>query len=342
MKKAAVCAFTKKGFKSALKICEILKNEYNVQPAAFGKAKEGNEKYNAGSLSEWTKHTFFSADVIIFVSAAGIAVRSIAPYIKDKFKDPCVLVCDEALNFAVPILSGHVGGGNDIARFLEEKLGITAVITTSTDVNNKFAVDVFAVKNKLFIESREMAKYISAEITDGKKVGFFCDGNIKGDIPKELSSKEEIYNISVSVFKKNTKNTLCLVPKAVSLGIGCRRNTPKEKIERAVIDFFSEENIFMQAVEGIYSIDLKKDEKGLIEFIKENNFKSRFFSAEELKKAEGNFAYSSFVKSITGVDNVCQRAAVCGSRENIFLTEKRVYDGVTISAAVKKWGVKFE
>ena len=142
--------------------------------------------------------------------------------------------------------------------------------------------------------------------------------------------------------KKNTKNTLCLVPKAVSLGIGCRRNTPKEKIERAVIDFFSEENIFMQAVEGIYSIDLKKDEKGLIEFIKENNFKSRFFSAEELKKAEGNFAHSSFVKSITGVDNVCQRAAVCGSRENIFLTEKSVYDGVTISAAVKKWGVKFE
>ena len=342
MKKAAVCAFTKKGFKSALKICETLKTEYDAQPAAFGKAKEGNEKYMGGSISEWTKNAFFSADVIIFVSAAGIAVRSIASYIKDKFKDPCVLVCDEALKFAVPILSGHVGGGNDIARFLEEKLGITAVITTSTDVNNKFAVDVFAVKNKLFIESREMAKYISAEITEGKDVGFFCDGNVEGDIPKELSQKEEKYNISVSVFKKNIKNTLCLVPKAVSIGVGCRRNTPKEKIEKAFFEFLSEENIFIQAVEGIYSIDLKKDEKGLIEFIKENNFKNSFFSAEELKKAEGNFAHSSFVKSITGVDNVCQRAAVCGSKENIFLTEKRVYNGVTISASVKKWGVKFE
>ncbi|MBM6685952.1 cobalamin biosynthesis protein CbiG, partial [Faecalicatena contorta] len=124
---------------------------------------------------------------IVFIGAAGIAVRLIAPYIRDKFTDPAVLVLDEGGRFVIPLLSGHVGGANDLARFLARATGAEAVITTATDVNGRFAVDVFAKKCGLVLTDRTKAKDISARILKGEKVGFYSEFPVLGRVPEELT-----------------------------------------------------------------------------------------------------------------------------------------------------------
>ena len=155
-----------------------------------------------GSLSEWTGKRFTDCSRIVFVGAAGIAVRSIAPYLKSKTKDPAVLCVDESGKFVIPLVSGHIGGANEDARSLAEYLGAVPVITTATDLNGLFAVDVFARKNDLRISDMRLAKEISAALLDGKKVGFSCEVPVYGTFPEELTvfGPECLYHIHTGLY----------------------------------------------------------------------------------------------------------------------------------------------
>ena len=133
------------------------------------------------SLSEWTGSMFEEKRALVFIGAAGIAVRAIAPFVRDKMTDPPVVAADEAGHFCIPLLSGHVGGANELAERMADWLQGIPVITTATDVNGVFAVDVFAVRSGLCITDRKEAKEISAWLLDGGKVGFFCDPECRGE-----------------------------------------------------------------------------------------------------------------------------------------------------------------
>lgn len=119
------------------------------------------------SLADWTRKQFSQADCLVFVGACGIAVRAIAPFVKDKFADPAVLVIDEQGRFCISLLSGHVGGANAFANLCAQALGATPVITTATDLNHAFAVDVFAKQNDLLLTDRLLAKQLSAAVLAG-------------------------------------------------------------------------------------------------------------------------------------------------------------------------------
>ncbi len=150
----------------------------------------------AQPVKEWCKQAFSQSHVLIFVGAVGIAVRLIAPFLRDKFQDPAVLAVDEQGNYMIPILSGHVGGANAWAVYLARELGAVAVVTTATDLYGKFAVDVFAARNGLVMTDRVLAKEISAAVLAGEKVGFYCEGEVLGELPKELACTGENYNPS--------------------------------------------------------------------------------------------------------------------------------------------------
>ena len=109
---------------------------------------------------------FSSMDALIFVGACGIAVREIAPYVKSKKTDPAVVCIDEAGQFVIPLLSGHIGGANALAEKLAEKLDATAVVTTATDVRGKFAVDAWAARHGCAISDMGLAKAVSAAILE--------------------------------------------------------------------------------------------------------------------------------------------------------------------------------
>ena len=133
--------------------------------------------------------------------------------------------------------------------------------------------------------------------------------------------------------------TLLLVPPVLRLGIGCRRGTTAGAIAALVDQLFAEKNIHPAAVGAVATIDLKKDETGLLDFCRDRGWPLSCYSAEELAAVEGDFTPSDFVRSVTGVDNVCERAALLGAER--LLVKKTARDGVTAALALNAWEVRF-
>ncbi|MDO4453822.1 MAG: cobalt-precorrin 5A hydrolase [Eubacteriales bacterium] len=349
--KAACIAFSRNGGKVCKKTAAILEKKGMETEACVTAryAKETGLDPLSQTVAEWTKYHFSAADLLVFVGATGIAVRSIAPYVRDKKTDPAVIVIDEHGKFVISLLSGHIGGANEWTALLAEELHSMPVVTTATDLNHKMAVDVFAVKNGMEIKEMELAKKIAADFLDQKRVGFLSDFAVKGQMPQELKqyqpSGEEALEDGIHVtIKRETKpfsHTLHLIPKIVALGIGCRKYTKKETIERAVNDMLDTLEIERESISCVCSIELKKEEEGIQQFCREWNLPFFVFSKEELQNAEGEFSSSSFVEQTVGVSNVCERSAVCGSENGMLIQKKRAGDGVTVAAAIKDWSVKF-
>lgn len=157
---------------------------------------------------------------------------------------------------------------------------------------------------------------------------------ITGTQPKNVFPADENHQADFSVTLHPQSDALHLVPKICVLGVGCKRGTSAEHIEATFKQFCKETGCALQSICACASIDLKKDEPGLLEFCQNHGFNIRFYTAEELKKASGEFTSSSFVQQITGVDNVCARAAVLASGGELVI-EKHIYSGVTFAVAAK-------
>lgn len=275
-------------------------------------------------------------DALIFIGAAGIAVRAISPYIKSKDIDPAVIVCDEMGKFVIPVLSGHIGGANRLARELAEKINAQPVITTATDINKVWAVDSWASENGFYIENIKNIKYISSALLRKESVGLDSDFKINGPLPENISFGSFENGVVISPFLKKTfKNTLNVVPKCISLGIGCRKNTKLKSIE----ELFEKSGICPQAVREISTVDIKKDETALKEFACKLGVPLNFYTAQELEMVEGDFSESEFVKKVAGVGNVCERAAAKGGGKLIL--KKITGDGVTLAADMDDMDIRF-
>lgn len=343
----AIISFSAKGELLAERIKNILKHPLQgCQWSVECTRKPDNIKY-------WCKEQFESKDAILFIGAIGIAVRKIAPFIVHKTTDPAVLVIDDLGIHMIPILSGHLGGGNALAKALAEPLGARPVITTASDINGKIAIDVFAKENHLYISSMKMATKVAAAIVDAESVSFQCLGDVHGIVPKELSSEKDKskYHVLVSPQKTETlDNVFWLIPRAYVLGVGCKKGKSLQEIEAAVLDVLAVHKIPIQSVDILVSIDLKKEEQGLIDFCEKYHLPLKFYSSEELLQVPGDFTESAFVQAVTGVDNVCERAVMCRVREerqdakeaDVFMIKKTKKDGVTVALGKRKWGVTFE
>lgn len=343
--KLAIINFTLKGGELNQKISyKLEKLSHSTESFTISKFTKQLGFFEIGeSLNKWTEKMFKDKDGIIFIGACGIAVRSIAPFIKNKKVDPAVIVIDEKGKFIIPILAGHIGGANHLSKEIAEITGGVEVLTTATDVNGKFAVDVFATEKNLYISDMKVAKEISSRILEDKEIGIISDFKFKSDIPKgltKLSSGEVGINISLNEDKPFDK-TLNLIPRIITLGIGCRKNTEFEKIEFLIMKTLKENNISIHAIKKVASIDLKADEQGILEFCKKYDLDFEVYSAKELKELKGEFSQSSFVNSITGVSNVCERSAVMASNNGKLIIKKTAEHGVTVAAVVEDWSVEF-
>lgn len=291
------------------------------------------------------EEAFRRCDLLVFVGASGIAVRKIAPYVRDKFQDPAVLCLDEYGRFVIPLLSGHVGGANAFARFLGRKLGAAVAVSTATDLNRRFAVDVFAVQNGLRIGSREKAKRVSAALLRGEEVAFLTDFPL-GDsekLPEGLVAKapaEGQLCIRISAAPDaETENCLVLTPPIYCLGVGCRKGTPVEAFRSAAELFLKKQNITKEALFSLASIDLKREETAVLALAEAFAVPAVFFTAEELRAVPGNFESSAFVEKTTGVGAVAARAAA--SCAPIRVAGKTVVDGATFALYRKEFTPTF-
>lgn len=361
----SVIAFTKRGEALACRIKEQMQGEISCQLYTKCGASREQENTFSGedgevitvkeSLEEWTRIRFSEGSPLLFIGACGIAVRTIAPSLRDKLTDVPVLVMDESGRYVIPILSGHYGGANTLARQIAERLSASPVITTATDVNGHFAVDVFAKKNELVIANREGIAKVSATLLEQGHITMQLSGTYEGTVPadvKLVSSDASVWegdnspeiHVDVGTGKAlEFTPFLWLIPRQIVLGMGCRRGKSEAEIEAFVKTQLELLGIPMEAVCALSTIDRKSDEAGFLSFAKKHGLKFVCYPAEKLKNIPGEFYGSDFVKQQVGVDNVCERAAMAAAGADAkMLLKKCAKDGMTLSVAERQWRVKFD
>lgn len=351
----SIISFTRKGIQLSKKIAELVDLKNVV---CFTKCKTFAETYGETetvtyvkqSIGEWAGEQMKQKNGLLFIGACGIAVRAIAPHLTDKLHDSPVLVMDEEGQYVIPILSGHVGGANEIAKLLAGHMQAIPVITTSTDVNQKFAIDVFAKKNALIITEKAAIARISSKLLDGQRITIAIEQghwNTKETLPEQIMAAEyppkQSVDVVISAQAGEFETTLFLKPREYVIGIGCRRGKEEEKLWAWIQKNIKELGITMEQVYAFASIDRKKDEEGLLAIAKKARIPFFTYSAEELEGLAGSFRESEFVKKTVGVSNVCERAALYASGDGGSLVyERHAEDGMTIAVAKRKWSVSFD
>ena len=338
---AVLFAFTARGRETARRIADILSGSGDsARVHVPERLAEGDCLPYAGSLPDFVG-SVFDADALIFVGACGIAVRAIAPHAVSKRSDPAVLCVDERARYVIPILSGHIGGGNRLARRLSAALDAEPVITTATDVNGRFSVDAWAAERGMGISDMTLAKRISAEILT-RDIPFWSDhARPSLPLPEGLAWNDSgLLGICVSARGLHPfEDTLLLTPRVLRVGIGCRLGTSVEAVAAAVERVFQENGLDLNAVADAASIDIKADEPGLVAFCRRMDWPLRCFSAAELAAVPGCFSRSEFVLRAVGVDSVCERAAAADGGD--LIVRKTAFDGVTVAVAEQEWGIDF-
>lgn len=244
--KIDIISFTENGSIVSNELIDLFeKKDYNVY--AVGKYPIGKTKQLDTDVYEFCKNSFENrVDAIIMIGAMGIAVRAIADNLKNKGCDPAVIVIDDKKNFVIPVISGHIGGANSLSMVMSEGIGATPVITTATDVNNKFAIDLWAVKNRCSIVDISKIKYVSSAILRGETIGLSCDFPVEGPLPQGVKL-EGGYDIGICIStcdsKKPFKNTLNLIPKEYVIEIQCEENMDYDHFKDVIDKFLYNEEI---------------------------------------------------------------------------------------------------
>ena len=337
--------FTQTGSVLAAKLARELARVENVTYAS-GK----------GCCKEWTAEHFRKGNVLVYIGACGIAVRAVAPHIGSKETDPAVIVIDEKGENVIPILAGHLGGANEWARKIAELTKGKAVLTTATDVNGIFAVDLFAKENQLLIgDLKKAARFTASLLEEGKAsvvtprkyadVIQFEDGipaELQAyDLPDEQLAGQHGENVALITPdvepSTNPDAPLRLIPRCVILGMGCRKGKSYEELRDFAEETLRELCLGREAVCAIASIDVKKEDPGLVSLAADLGVPLQTFNAEELEKTElenWTFMESDRVREYVGTGNVCERAAAAAGARKI-LIGKTAKDGMTICVGMR-------
>ncbi len=397
-----------RGYATMQKLAKKLENISGAEIITKVKCEALPEVSMKGTVKACVDAYFEQVDAIVFVTASGIAVRSVAEHLAHKSEDPAIVCMDECGKHVISLVSGHTGGANALTQMLADVMWATPVITTATDVEGRFSIDEYAREHNLVVTDWAKAKAISTEVLAagaepvwvdeaagsqeeekneceigkeqkstgidvgkiendgcknevdgcGNRVGG-CENRIDGcgnrvdGCENRINVKRlQIGSHQVIITPQDGSvdaQTLQLIPRCIVAGVGCKKGTPVDKIEHAVQDAFAKAGLRMEALCAVVSIDLKKEEAGLLEFCETRNVPFETYVAEELQAVPGTYSASEFVSGVTGVDNVCERSAVKYASEHgmkqdqpllgrqakhgELLLRKQAYGGVTVALA---------
>ena len=347
-KKIAILSITNNGRELALRIKESMKSV-----DVFFIKKDTDYKndevivVNKG-LKEFIPQIFDKYDYLVFIMATGIVVRTIAPLIISKFSDPAILVMDEKGNNIISLLSGHMGGANEMTLYMSDLLNSHPVITTATDVNKKSSLDMIAKKLNGHIDDfRDNVLKINSMLVNNEEVHLYIDGNYKINhngftLYDEKTDLDKVRNLVIvtnkkdinKILNKNIENLnekiIKVTPKDIVIGVGCKKNTDSKHMKNSLIKFLAEYNIDINAVKEIGSIEIKKDEKAIIDLAKFLDVKFKTFSVEEISKVDYLYEKSDWVKKNVGVYSVSDPVAHLLSEGRVIINKQK-YDGITFS-----------
>ncbi len=311
--------------------------------------KTDSADYYSQKLAELLPQLFARVDGLVCIMASGIVVRLLAPHIKSKDQDAAVVVCDEAGQYAISLLSGHLGGANELASEVAEILAGQAVITTATDVNNLPAFDEVARKCNMAVEPLERIKLLNGLLLEQKPITLVdAEGavaaaylNIPFVAPARSFATAMQQDADGLVFVSNRylpqlkeqSNLLALRPRNLAVGIGCNRGTSTTEIEAAVRQALENAFLAFASIGAVASIDAKQDEQGLLQFAEQHRLPLHFFSADELNAIEAPTPASAYVQQAVGAKGVCEPAALKAADGGRLLVKKKKNGNVTVAVA---------
>lgn len=317
-----VLCYSKKAYDLALKL------EESLPISIFSKYKEPFK------TQEVVEDSFRKNEDLIFISATGIAVRSIAPFLKNKEQDPAVLVIDDQGRFVISLCSGHLGGANDLARTIARKIGAIPVITTATDGRGYEGLDLYAKKMNFSYDSIHNLTPLTGAMVDDKKIFLYNPYKYQEpNYPNFTKKMDSKIDYSLAITDEDKLNlpgySVYLRPKTLHLGLGCKKGADYQALKFLIEAVFKKLNLSLASIKDMASIDIKKDEEAFKKLSEDLNIDFFCFRPEELSLLEDRVQGSSFVKKTVGVSSVSATAALKLGGELII--EKEVYEGFTLS-----------
>ena len=348
MKKIAVLAITKNGIEIGLKLKEYFSDFEIFAPIKFSNDNEKIQWYE-NSTTQKIVDLFKNNDGIICLFSLGAVIRLLAPHIKDKKTDPAVIVIDDNANFVISVLSGHLGGANELSNEIAEKMGSTPIITTAADVNKTIAVDLVGREFGWKINDDSNVTRISAFMVNKEKIGVFQ--NIgkkewwKGKLPenitffsdmKELKDSDSkayliITNDEINDEEVEKDSVVYRVPNLV-VGIGLHWNTSKETILNGVNETLEKFELKQNEIARFVSIKKDKDVIGLIELGKEMNVPIEYIDREELATITAPNP-SKTVQAFEGTASVSEAAAIKSSQGELIVEKQKFPPNLTVAIA---------
>lgn len=336
MKTLALLAFSARGLAVARRLGEALAASETSVCLASPRRFAGGIVEGFDSAALWLAEHFGNFEALVFVGSCGLTVRLVAPLLKDKASDPAVVVLDETERYAVSLLSGHLGGANDLAEEVARLTGAEAVITTATDRRGIEAVDLWARRQGYRVENKEAIVALSSAQLEGNRPGWWSfdgtagpegfDNASSGSLGAASSPRRDSAPFDV---------TLWLRPPVLSLGVGCRRDTTADHLEEELCRFLDEKGWAIGSIAVLASVDLKVHEEGLLELARRLGVETRFFDALTLMALPGQFSFSERVMAVASVDCVCERAALVASEDGRLVETKWSHAGVTFALALR-------
>nr|WP_319998542.1 precorrin-4 C(11)-methyltransferase [uncultured Draconibacterium sp.] len=281
-------------------------------------------------------------EALIFIGALGICVREIAPFLKDKKIDPAVINIDANGQFVQPVVSGHIGGANQLATDIANLLGATPVVTTVSDTMGLWALDVLPRKYNWELECGDKLTHLMAMFINGKKTALLLEVRDKGTLALETEApshvdvyfkaediKVEDYSVVLAVtpFIYDFGNKAIFYrPKVLQLGLGCQRDLSFAEFEKELIAELQEKGISAASIKNLGTVALKANEKAFLELAKKWDVELHTFDGETLSK-QNIPNPSEKVSEITGSFGVAEAAAMQLSANNLLIEKTKAKAG---------------
>lgn len=276
-----------------------------------------------------------SFDALICIMASGIVVRAIAPLLRDKLHDPCVVVMDEKGRHAISLLGGHLGGGNALATKIARLTGGEPVITTASDTQGLVALDLWAKEQELVADRQTLTAAAAALVNRGE-LQLYAEVTVHSLPPGIIPADEAaLADAVVSSSTRFAPPAFLFRPRNLVVGIGCNRGTAAGEFEEALNELFAELQLSRHSIRSLASIDKKNDEPGLLQFALDNHWQIDFFTAERINSLTvlTNLDISQAALKAVGAIGVAEPSALLGAQNTLLLSRKRKWKNVTLAVA---------
>lgn len=334
-------------------IAEQLKAEWQEQLTIFSTHQHSSVE-SISNIKEHVDAHFGDYSAWVFIGAMGICIRTIAEHVQHKYHDPAVINIDSTGRFVVSVLSGHVGGANELTEHIASLLGAQAVVSTQTDNTGLWALDLFSRKygwaqvNNMGGLNKPIALY-----TNGKPTALLLEVRDKFTLELERTHAEHVdiyykredldeskYELILVVSPRvyeTSKPCIQYIPKSLALGLGCRYQCAPKDIPEYICNEIRRLGYYPEAIKRIGTIDLKKDEPLLKEMLQLLNIEEAdIYTSEDLAPVEIKNP-SDYVFKVTGVYGVAESASRLSARMGSIVIEKQkgmLYDGNDFTFAV--------